>query len=215
MANILIVEDEFSINELICRSLQAAGHHCVQVFTAMEAIKAADKEEPDLVLLDVNLPDLDGFALYKHLEPLPVIYVTARDEIGDKLRGLASGAEDYVVKPFDIQELIARVNLVLRRNHRSEEAIKVGEMVIDLERQTVHHGKELVSLSNREFQLLRVLLEHKNMVLSRRQLLELAWDMDYQGEERTVDVHIRRLRQKLRLEDKIKTVFKAGYRLEL
>lgn len=215
MADILIIEDDFPINELIKRTLNQAGHRCMQVYCGMDAVDAVDHQEFDLMLLDVNLPDIDGFALYKHLKGIPVIYITARHDLSDKLKGFELGAEDYIVKPFDLQEMMARVNVALRKNNRNQQIIEFAHIKIDFSKMTVMSEGTAVDLSNREFELMRVLTEHRNMVLSREQLLDLAWGDDYDGELRTVDVHIRRLRQKLKLENHIKTVFKMGYRLEL
>ena len=215
MTDILIVEDDASINDLMKMTLSLEGYRCDQAFTGIEGINMAGKRKYDLILLDVNLPDLDGFSLYRHIDGISVIFVTARDEIEDRLRGFRCGAEDYIVKPFDLQELIARVNVALRRNSSHEEIVRFADLSIDLGRCEVRLGKEKIKLSNQEFALLKTLIEHKNQTLSRRQLLDLAWDMDYEGELRTVDVHIRRLREKLRLDEQIVTVYKTGYRLEM
>ena len=214
MALILIVEDETSINELIRRSLDLTGHTSLQAFTGREAISLAADHPVDLALLDVNLPDLDGFRLKNFLGEVPVIFVTARDQVTDRVAGLDSGAEDYIVKPFDMDELLARVRAVLRRFQKEQKVYAINGVTVDLERRTVTRGGEPVELTSREFELLKVLILHKNIALSRDKLLDNAWGADYEGDERTVDVHIQRLRKKLHLEEQIKTVFKLGYRLE-
>lgn len=214
MALILIVEDEKSINELIRRSLDLTGHTSLQAFTGREAISLAADHPVDLALLDVNLPDLDGFRLKNFLGEVPVIFVTARDQVTDRVAGLDSGAEDYIVKPFDMDELLARVRAVLRRFQKEQKVFAVNGVTVDLERRSVTRGGEPVELTSREFELLKVLILHKNIALSRDRLLDSAWGADYEGDERTVDVHIQRLRKKLHLEEQIKTVFKLGYRLE-
>ena len=215
MADILIVEDERSINELMKRTLTMTGHKCCQVYTGREALRAAVNEKPDIVLLDINLPDMDGFQVMEQIGDVPVIYVTARDEVTDRVRGLNSGAEDYIVKPFAMEELVARVQVVLRRFHREEKIFAIDGVRVDVERHRVTRAGEDVELTNREFELLRVLLVNRNIALSRNQLLDLARGMDFFGDDRTVDVHIQRIRKKLGLEDYIKTVFKYGYRLEI
>ena len=218
MINILIVEDEKSINDLIKMTLSHEGYACNQTLSGIEAMNMAAKNEYDLILLDVNLPDVDGFSLYSHLGDTPVIFVTARDEIDDRLKGFSCGAEDYIVKPFDLQELLARVKVALRR--RKEEPIQsrtvcFADITVDFGKREAFAKEKRVKLSNREFALLETLVEHKNQILSREQLLQMAWDIEYEGDLRTVDVHIRRVRDKLGLEDNIVTVYKTGYRLEI
>lgn len=215
MADILIVEDEQAINELMKRTLTMTGHKCCQVYTGRDALRASENAKPDVVLLDINLPDMDGFKVMEGMGEVPVIYVTARDEVTDRVRGLNSGAEDYIVKPFAMEELVARVQVVLRRFHREEKIFAIADVKIDMERHKVTRAGEDVELTNREFELLRVLLINRNIALSRTQLLDLAWGMDFFGDDRTVDVHIQRIRKKLGLEKYIRTVFKYGYRLEI
>ena len=168
----------------------------------------------DLVLLDINLPDISGFHLMKQLKGVPVIYVTARNEIMDKIRGLDGGAEDYIVKPFHIQELISRVNVVLRRYNR-ENIFCIGKARLEFANQKVYIEEKEITLTKQEFELLKTLVINKNLTLTREQLLNAAWGLDFEGEERTVDVHIQRLRKKLHWEHYIKTIYKTGYRLEI
>lgn len=219
MMNILIVEDEKAINDLIRMTLSHEGYICNQALTGIEAMNIAAKNEYDLILLDVNLPDINGFSLYNHLGDKPVIFVTARDEIDDRLKGFGCGAEDYIIKPFDLQELLARVKVALRRTHEEDDlrrrTVRFADITVDFGKKEVFVKENRVKLSNREFALLEVLVNHKNQTLSREQLLQMAWDVDYEGELRTVDVHIRRVRDKLGLEDNIVTVYKTGYRLEI
>lgn len=216
MTNILVVEDDFAIRELICRTLAAKGYQMSQASCGAEAVSAVDRALQDLILLDVNLPDIDGFSLHQHLGDVPVIYITARDEIKDRLRGFELGAYDYLVKPFDLQELSARVQAVLCRKipRQAEPVLQIGDLKMDLETCSVFRGIKEIPLSAREFELLRAFVEHKNKVLSRQQLLELAWDPGFDGDLRTVDIHVQRLRKKLDLHEMIKTVFKMGYKLE-
>lgn len=168
------------------------------------------------MLLDVGLPDSDGFSLIQRLPKLPTIYLTARDEITDRVKGLQLGAEDYIIKPFAMAELLARIEVVLRRYYPRDSWIELEEHVrIHLDEKRVYQGETELTLTTQEFLLLEALLVNKNIALSREQLLDIAWGMDYLGDIRTVDVHIQRLRSKLGLKKSIKTVFKYGYRLEM
>lgn len=162
---------------------------------------------------------MDGFTLMKRISQdyadTPVICVTARDEVPDRVKGLKGGAEDYIVKPFAMEELLARINVVLRRFHREQSIYHIRDVEIDLAGAVVRKAGVPVELTNREYELLKVLLANKNIALSRDRLLDLAWGRDFYGDGRTVDVHIQRIRKKLGMERDIKTIFKYGYRLEL
>lgn len=219
MADILIIEDDRKINELIRRTLTMTGHQGLPAFSGREALFVLAKNNTDLILLDIGLPDMDGFALMKQISreygDIPVICVTARDEVPDRVKGLKSGAEDYIVKPFAMEELLARIQVVLRRFHKEQNIFHIRDAEVDLGNGTVKKAGIPVELTNREFALLKALLLNKNIALSRERLLDLAWGMDFYGDDRTVDVHIRRLRQKLGLEKDIRTIFKYGYRLEI
>lgn len=215
MANILIVEDDLAIRELIRRNLQMVGHTCRMVAEGDKVIDVIEQEYFDLVILDVMLPGASGFEVIQSLKDIPVIFVTAKGALEDKLKGLSLGAEDYIVKPFEILELIARVNVVLKRYGSNDAMVTIGDVKIDMKQHIVEREGEIINLTPQEFRLLEVLIHNKNLALSREQLLNLAWDYDYEGESKTVDVHIRKLRQKLGLEEYIKTVSKIGYRLEL
>lgn len=214
MAEILIVEDDKSINELMVRCLAVTGHHCLVAFSGSEAISVIKKKRLDLILLDINLPDMDGFDVMERVEGVSVIYVTARGEITDRVKGLNGGAEDYIVKPFDFQELVARVNVVLRRIGKTDHIFCLGQIKIDLENFKAYDEEQEIALTKQEFELLRALILNKNITLTRQQLLNAAWGWDYEGEERTVDVHVQRLRKKLKWGAYIKTIYKIGYRLE-
>lgn len=216
MASIGIIEDDRSISELVKRTLEKSGHRCYQFFTGEDAVKGIKKEQLQLLLLDVGLPDSDGFSLIQRLPKLPTIYLTARDEITDRVKGLQLGAEDYIIKPFAMAELLARIEVVLRRYYPRDSWIELEEHVcIHLDEKRVYQGEMELTLTTQEFLLLESLLVNKNIALSREQLLDIAWGMDYLGDIRTVDVHIQRLRSKLGLKKSIKTVFKYGYRLEM
>ena len=199
MARILIVEDDRAISGLMVRTLTVNGHQCLTAFRGSEAVSVFEKQSVDLVLLDINLPDLDGFSVAKKLKGVPIIYVTARGEISDRIRGLDSGGEDYIVKPFHIQELVSRVNVILRR-YNKKDIFCLGRVKADLQSGKVFLNEEEIVLTKREFELLKMLILNKNITLTREQLLNGAWEWDYDGDERTVDIHIQRLRKKLNWE---------------
>jgi DNA-binding response OmpR family regulator len=215
MARILIVEDEMPINNLIKRNLTLVGHECVQLYDGESAVKAIWDEKFDLVLLDVMLPGLSGFDVIKQIPKTPVIFVTAKTALNDKLAGLYLGGDDYIVKPFEILELIARVESVLRRTCASADEFKVDDVTVNYSNKKVTKGGEEVYLTPREFSLLETLIINRNIALSREKLIDLVWSTDFDGDMRTVDVHIQRLRTKLGLENRIKTVYRLGYRFEI
>ena len=215
MAFIMIVEDDNSINELIAKNLKLVGHTCLQIYNGIEAVETALVNDVDLVLLDIMLPGMDGFEIIKKLSPTPVIFITAKDGLEHRLNGLSLGADDYIIKPFEMLELLARVEAVLRRTQKNESIFILDNTVVDFTSRTVKTNDVEVDLSPREFELLEVLIRNKNIALSRDKLLELAWDYDYGGETRTVDTHIQKLRSKLGWENRIKTLYKLGYRLEV
>ncbi len=215
MAKILIVEDEVAINDLIKFNLELVGHECRQMFDGETGLCEASKGEYDLVILDVMLPKYSGFEIMEYLRGQPVIFVTARASAGDKIKGLRLGADDYITKPFDIIELVERVKAVLRRTKSDPDIFEFDDIKIEFSNRRVYKGEDEVILRPREFDLLEVLVTNRNLALSREKLLELVWGYDFEGETRTVDVHIQRLRQKLDLSDRIQTVYKTGYRFEI
>jgi DNA-binding response OmpR family regulator len=215
MAQILVVEDDRDINELIARNLKLVGHSFLQAFDGAEAVKAATENHVDLILLDIMLPKMDGFEVIKKIPTIPVIFITAKDGLEHKLNGLALGADDYIVKPFEMLELLARIEAVLRRTKKNETVFCLDNAIVNITDRTATVGGAEVDLSPREFELLEVLIRNKNIALSREKLLELAWGYDYMGETRTVDNHIQKLRSKLGWEERIKTIYKLGYRLEV
>ena len=214
MAEILIVEDEFSINELIRRNLNLTGHHCTQAFDGLSAAHLLENGKFDLLVLDIMLPGLDGWQVFERASGTPTIFLTAKSELTDKLKGLAMGADDYLTKPFQMLELAARVEAVLRRTKKEETEFVLGGMRCDFERHQVFLNDTAVECTPKEYELLEVLIRNRNIALSREKLLDLVWGYDFDGGTRTVDVHIQRLRRKLHLENHIKTVYKLGYRLE-
>lgn len=214
MAEILIVEDEPSINELIKKNLYLAGHHCTQVFDGNEAIALFDRKKFDLIILDIMLPGADGYEVLEQIRGIPVIFLTAKSELSDKLRGLNRGADDYITKPFQMLELAARVEAVLRRTKKTEKYFELDNVRVDFERRTIFVDEKPVDCTPKEYELLDTLVKNRNIALSREKLLDLVWGYDFEGGTRTVDVHIQRLRAKLGLEERIVTVYKLGYRLE-
>ncbi len=215
MARILIVEDEQPINNLIAKNLILTDHTPICVYDGAAALEYLREDPPDLAILDVMLPGLSGFDLIKAAGDVPVIFVTAKTALEDRLKGLSLGADDYIVKPFAMQELLARVNTVLRRTKRGITVVSIDDLVVDLGSRTVTRGGQPVNLTPREFALLEALIVNRNLALSREKLITMVWTYDYEGDTRTVDVHIQQLRQKLGLKDRIKTIYKVGYRLEL
>lgn len=217
MAKIMVVEDEAAIADLILMNLRLVGHTGIGVSNGNDVMNSIERHKPDLVILDIMLPGKDGFSLMKEIEPLqiPVIFLTAKEALTDKITGLKLGADDYMVKPFATIELLTRVETVLKRYKINGNTFILDNLEIDLDAHTVLMDNEPIELTTKEFMLLEILIRNKNIALSREKLLELVWGYDYMGETRTVDVHIQRLRKKLGLDDKIKTVFKMGYRLEV
>lgn len=217
MAKILIVEDDKHLNELICSNLRLVGHYCDSLFDGLSVFNTLSKQQYDLIVLDIMLPEMDGFEVMENLKntDIPVIFLTAKSDLKDRVKGLRLGADDYILKPFELLELQARVEAVLRRANKSEKIFSIGDIKIDFEARAVYKGSNIIDCAPKEFDLLEVLIRNRNIALSRDKLLELVWGFDYLGETRTVDVHIQRLRKKLGLEEQIKTVYKMGYRLEI
>ncbi|RXZ81905.1 DNA-binding response regulator [Paenibacillaceae bacterium] len=216
MATILVVEDEKPISDLITMNLKLVGHQFLKAYSGAEMMPILEREKVDLILLDVMLPGLDGFELMrqKRNRNVPVIFITAKDALADRITGFELGAEDYIIKPFETLELLARINVVLRRNVQEPTELTFDEVEVRLAERQIYKSGHVVELTAREFELLEVLIQNRNIALSREKLLELAWGYEFEGDTRTVDVHIRQLRKKLSWEERIKTVYKLGYRLE-
>lgn len=216
MAKILVIDDERAINDLIALNLKLVGHNFVQWYTGEGVGAVLDAEKPDLVVLDVMLPEKDGFSLIEDIRNrnIPVIFLTARGGLSDRIHGLEIGAEDYIVKPFEAIELIARIQVVLRRCKVEAEEFRLGDVTVNFAKHKVWARGTEVKLKKQEYELLELLIQNKNIALSRDTIIQRAWSLDYFGETRTVDVHIQQLRKKLGWEDRIKTVYKFGYRLE-
>ena len=219
---LLLVDDEANITDLARMYLEREGYMINTAANGLEALEAIRRDKPALVVLDLMLPGLDGFEICKKLRAennqVPIILLTARDEDVDKILGLELGADDYMTKPFNPRELVARVKAILRRLDRPAsgdvQTILAGDLVIDLSRREVRRADHEIDLRRHEFELLKVLAEHRGLVLSREQLLNLAWGYDFAGQTRTVDVHVAQLRSKLvKSSVTIETVTGIGYKL--
>lgn len=215
MAKILIAEDEAAINNLIKKNLTLVGHSCICVFDGESVFDALEENTFDLILLDIMMPKMDGFQVLTELRgEIPVIFLTARSAVDDRVKGLRLGADDYIVKPFDMLELQARIETVLRRFNKADTHFTLGDVNVDLNGRQVLKSGAIIDFSPKEFMLIDALVKNRNIALSRDKLLEIAWGYDFGGDTRTVDVHIHSIRKKLGWEDIIKTVYKLGYRLE-
>ena len=217
MIKILIVDDEKPICDLIDMNLSAAGYSCVAVQDGIAAIDAVERDTFDLVLLDIMLPGADGYDVMEYIRPfkVPVIFISAKHEVKDRVKGLKLGADDYLIKPFDVTELLARVEAVLRRYNKSEKKLTVGEIEIDMEARRVTRLGNPVPLTSKEFDLLMLFAENRNVALFRENLYEKVWDDEYYANSRTLDLHVQRLRRKLGWEKNLVAVYKVGYRLEI
>ena len=217
MIRILIVDDEKPICDLIDLNLSASGYHCTSVQNGLDAIDLIEKEVFDLILLDIMLPGADGYDVIEYIRPLkiPVIFITAKHEVKDRVKGLKLGADDYLVKPFDVVELVARVEAVLRRYNKTDKQLTAGNIVVDVDaRRVLRDGKQVI-LTNKEFGLLVLFMQNKNVALFREALYEKVWGDEYIGDSRTLDLHVQRLRKKLGWEQNLVAVYKGGYRLEV
>lgn len=216
MTDILIIEDDRSISNLIYMNLRDEGYHCIRAFDGKAGVDLFDRGNYDLVLLDIMLPEIDGYELLEYIRPTgtPVIFLTAKGEVKDRIKGLKMGADDYLAKPFQIGELLARVEAVLRRSGKTEQTLQFKNLAIHLDSRQVMKNGEIVDLTVKEFDLLVELVRNKNIAMYRERLYEKVWQEPFSGETRTLDSHIQRLRKKLGMEEQIKTVFRIGYRLE-
>ncbi len=214
---ILVVEDDPAISRLIHTNLLVAGFEAVCALDGRQALSAIDGQNFDLALLDIMLPELDGFELLPYMQgkDIPVIFVSAKDDIQSRVQGLRLGAEDYLVKPFDILELLVRMEKVLSRRDGAAQRLAFADVSMDEGSHIVHKEGEEIALKPMEYELLRMFLQHPGMVLTRENLLRRVWGDEFMGETRTVDVHVASLRKKLQWEARIATVYKIGYRLEV
>lgn len=217
MIKILIVDDEKPICDLIDMNLSSAGYHCKSVQDGLQAIDCIEHEQFDLILLDIMLPGVDGYDIMEYIRPLqiPVIFITAKDGVKDKVRGLKLGAEDYLAKPFDVVELLARVEVVLRRFQKTASLLMAGDVAIDTEAHKVTKAGKPVVLTNKEYDLLTLFIQNKNIALFKEKLYEKVWGDEYIADSRTLELHVQRLRRKVGWEKNLVAVYKVGYRLEI
>lgn len=216
MTSILVVEDNRAISDLLCMNLSVVGYDVLPLYNGIDALECLRSGRRfNLAIVDIMLPGIDGFDLLAPLNErdIPVIYLTAKNDIESKVRGLKGGAEDYIVKPFEILELLVRIEKVLERSGHRNTLVRLGTLEIHLDERIALRDGEPISLKPREFDLLVVLAKNRNVAMSREKLLAQAWGVDFMGETRTVDVHVNQLRRKTGLT--ISAVPKIGYRLEL
>lgn len=214
MNRILIVEDEIPIANMMKLCLTKNGYLCEVVNDGSGAARKIEEGYYDLILLDVMLPDLDGYELADYVKQygIPIIFVTARTSVSDKVKGLRLGAEDYISKPFDLEELLARIETVLRRYNKTERVLTAGDIKIDTMARRVYKDGTEVFLSAKEYDLLLFFIRNKNIALYRETIFERVWQEPYYGNTRTIDLHVQRLKKKLNITDRIETVYKVGYR---
>ena len=216
MVNILIVEDEIPISQLIKISLKKAGYQGTCVYDGAEALDLLEEKNFDLILLDIMLPGASGYDVLEYAKTLniPVIFITAKNSLEDRVKGLKMGAEDYIINPFEVVELLARVEVVLRRYKKIDTVIKVCDLTIDTTAMVVKKGDEVVPLTYKEYELLLLFVQNPNVALYKETLYERVWGGDYPCDSKTVALHVQRIRKKLGLENYIKTIKKIGYRWE-
>ena len=215
--HILIAEDDTNTRKLMSAVLRQSGYEVLAAGTGTEALELLETSQVDLLILDIMMPGMDGIEVIKQLRresKTPVIMLTAKGDTFDKVLALELGADDYIVKPFSIDEMIARIQSVLRRYHKNMETIKILDIEIDVSKHRVGEDHQPISLTNKEYDLLLYLVQNKNIALYRDTLYEKVWDEEY-GQTRTLDLHIQRLRKKLGWDEVIKTVYKVGYMLEV
>ena len=217
MVDIMVVEDEKPISNLIALSLKKAGYHCECAYDGLEALDMLDKHYPDLILLDIMLPGADGFEILEYVKPLeiPVIFLTAKGELSNRVSGLRLGAEDYIVKPFEIMELLARIEVVLRRYKKLDRMIKILGLEIDTDSRIVTKNNISINMTKKEYDILLLFARNPGNVLCRETIYERVWGGDYIPGSRTVDLHVQRVRKKAEWEDYLISVPKMGYRLEV
>lgn len=217
MIRILIVEDEKPIASLIRMSLSKEGYHCACAFDGAEAADLLEKERYDLILLDVMLPEIDGFELMDYIRPLeiPVIFLTAAASVQDRVKGLKLGAEDYIVKPFEVVELLARIDVVLRRYKKCDMVLEIGGLKIDTGSMQVWRGSKELSLTKTEYELLLLFARNPRRALHRETIYERVWGGEYPFGSKAVDLQVQRLRRKVGWERCLQAVSGVGYRLEV
>jgi len=216
MIDILIVEDEIHISKMIEATLSIGGYRGHICGNGKEAVQRVLEEKFDLILLDVMLPDMNGFQVIEEIRcrEVPVIFLTAMQEVSDKVKGLKLGAEDYIVKPFEAVELLARIEVVLRRTHRNNNILNYKYITIDIDKHIVKKSGEIINLTPKEFEILVFFIQNVDIAITRERLLAAVWGYEFIGESRTIDIHVQHVRKKMDLNDKLITIPKLGYRLE-
>lgn len=216
MTRILIVEDDSNIARMIAASLSIVGYDYQICSDGGEAVETVLSGHFDLILLDIMLPGLDGFQVLERIRErdIPVIFLTAKQDVADKVRGLRLGAEDYIVKPFEAVELLARIEVVLRRSHKGRNLLQYEEITVDMEKHLALKNGQAVALTPKEFDVLALFLQNVDIALTRERLLSSVWGYAFQGESRTVDTHVQQVRKKMGLQNRLITIPKLGYRLE-
>ncbi len=217
MERIYLLEDDDSIRKLVIYALGSQGYEAQGFDRPSDFWSAMEGPQPALILLDIMLPGVDGFDIMEYIRPLkiPVIFITARGDVKDRVKGLRLGAEDYLVKPFDVVELLARVEVVLRRFHKTGAQLSAGDVVVDMDARMVTKAGMPVVLTNKEYGLLVLFIQNKNIALFKENLYEKVWGEEYDGDSRTLELHVQRLRKKMGWERQLVAVYKVGYRLEI
>lgn len=214
MIKILIVEDDINIALMIKTTIELGNYNATVCHDGIKALELINTGDFDLILLDVMLPGMDGFEIISQkTSTTPVIFITAKQDVTDKVNGLKLGAEDYIVKPFEAMELLARIEVVLRRFNKEDHTLIYGNIELDTEFHCCRQNGEIVNLTPKEFDLLEFFIKHTDVAITRLQLLSAIWGYEFEGESRTIDIHIQQLRKKLNLKDKLITIPKLGYRL--
>ncbi len=216
MIRILIVEDDKNIAKMIAATLTMGGYQSVVCDNGPQAVPALNSGDFDLALLDIMLPGMDGFSVLEQVScrTTPVIFLTAMQDVSDKVKGLRLGAEDYIVKPFEAVELLARIEVVLRRSNKGKKELVYEEISVNLDAHTVKKGEQLLSLTPKEFDVLVFFLQNPDIAITRERLLSSIWGYEFEGESRTVDIHVQQVRRKTGLQNRLITIPKLGYRLE-
>lgn len=216
MINILIIEDDENIAKVIKATLQMVNYESFCCYDGKSGMAEAVKGDYDVILLDIMLPEMNGFEVMERIKGcgVPVIFLTAMQDVTDKVRGLRLGAEDYIVKPFEALELLARIDVVLRRSNKTQNILTYENIVVDISRHTASQNGKEIQLTPKEFDVLVYFLQHTDIAITKECLLSNIWGYEFAGESRSVDIHVQQLRRKLNLKDKLITIPKLGYRLD-
>lgn len=216
MINILIIEDDVNIAKMIKATLSIVNYNGFCCYNGKDGVEKAMKNEYDLILLDVMLPEMNGFEVMENIRSCgtPVIFLTAVQDVADKVKGLRLGAEDYIVKPFETLELLARIDVVLRRSHKTQNKLNYYDISVDIEKHVITKAGKPIQFTPKEFDVFVYFLQHQDIAISRERLLSNIWGYEFEGESRTVDIHVQQVRRKIGLQNKLITIPKLGYRLE-